>query len=326
MNGTDFHQNFNLFFDGLELPRQNMNRTEHMTLHSQIGEGSIRRFVPRFDMEVVISEYTFHQDRNLSIFSDAAMVELTFCFQGAREVNLPDSSYELVPGSCALQFMKQADVNFAFSGSQPFMLLGIGIPVSTFHHFMEEASGARSVDFFDILGKRSFRMFQDTIDPAASIILKRIFQSAKSQSTRNFEMECSVLEVLSVAFRSFLFDGNEESTKLTKSDVEKIRQAKDIMLERMADPPTLIELSRMIGLNDYKLKIGFKEMYGSTVFGYLRDKRLEKALLLLQEGSFNVNEASCAVGYSNPSYFAEAFREKYGVNPGEFVRRASSLS
>ncbi|MNI64355.1 Regulatory protein PchR [compost metagenome] len=80
----------------------------------------------------------------------------------------------------------------------------------------------------------------------------------------------------------------------------------------------------MIRLNDYKLKVGFKDMYGSTVFGYLRDQRLEKAFLLLQQGNMNVNETSCAVGYSNSSYFAEAFRDKYGVNPGEFVRGSSS--
>lgn len=52
----------------------------------------------------------------------------------------------------------------------------------------------------------------------------------------------------------------------------------------MAEPPSLLELSRLIGLNDYKLKTGFKEMYGTTVFGYLREQRLEKAYRLLMEG------------------------------------------
>jgi AraC-like DNA-binding protein len=103
---------------------------------------------------------------------------------------------------------------------------------------------------------------------------------------------------------------------------QKIQQARDIMLERMMNPPSLVELSRTIGLNDNKLKIGFKELYGTTVFGYLREKRLEKAFLLLQQGDLNVNETSLTVGYSNPSYFTEAFRNKYGVNPGNLRRRS----
>lgn len=112
------------------------------------------------------------------------------------------------------------------------------------------------------------------------------------------------------------------SPVLSKNEMQKIRQARELILEGMADPPTLIELSRMIGLNDYKLKVGFKGMYGTTVFGYLREKRLEKALQLLQQGNMNVYETLLAVGYSNPSHFAQAFRGKYGVLPGSLVRRS----
>lgn len=326
MSSTGFHQNFNLFFDGLGLARQNVDRTEQMMLRSPIGEGSIRRFVPRPDMEVVISDYTFHDKHAMSFAPKEAMVELSYCFQGAREVSLQGIRQEIVSGTCTLQFMKQEQTRFEFMGKQPFFMLGVGIPVSSFHHFMEEADGTRSVTFSDILGKRSFRAFQETIDPPSSIILNRLMKLINTPSTKNFEIECSIMEILSAAFRSFLLDGNSESTQLTKNEMEKIRHARAIMLECMAEPPTLIELSRMIGLNDYKLKNGFKEMYGTTVFGYLRHKRMETALLLLQGGKMNVNEVSCAVGYSNPSYFAEAFRERYGVNPSEFVRRSVSSS
>ncbi|RAV22811.1 helix-turn-helix transcriptional regulator [Paenibacillus contaminans] len=325
MSEASFHQNFNLFFDGLQLPRKSTDRTEHMPLDTLFGEGSIRRIVPRFDMEVVVSEYTFYENRTLTLSPKASMVELSYCFQGEREVSFAGSRYEFTEGTCTLQFLnRQDEIRFDFTANKPFLLLGIGIPISTFHHFMEDDSGERAVDFDRILDGRGFRAFQDTIDPAATVMLNRIVQASRVRGTKNFEMECAVMELLSSAFRSFLFDGNPESPRLSKDDMDKIRIARRIMLERMAEPPTLIELSRMIGMNDYKLKIGFKEMYGTTVFGYLRDKRLEQALRLLQAGSITVIEASCAVGYNNPSYFAEVFREKYGVNPGELVRRPSA--
>ncbi|SHE13431.1 Adenosine deaminase [Chlamydia abortus] len=71
------------------------------------------------------------------------------------------------------------------------------------------------------------------------------------------------------------------------------------MLERMANPPSLLELSRMIGINDNKLKIGFKELYGTTVFGYLREKRLEKALNLIRSYSkkYNMRNFSSLIVY-----------------------------
>lgn len=321
MGIADFHQNFNLFFDGLDIRRQTENRTEQMKLHSRIGEGSVRRFVPRADMGVAIAEFKLHHNHKVSLHTEAAMVELSYCIQGTREIDVSGVQYQVAPGSYTLQFVNPARASMHFSGDQSFQMLSIGIPVSTFHRFMEEAGGARTIDFYRIIGKHSYRMFQETIDPAASVLLKQMLQAAIGQGIRNLEMEYRLLELMSLAFRSFLLDGNSASTRLSKTDMARIEQARKIILERMTEPPSLLELSRLIGLNDYKLKIGFKEMYGRTVFGYLRDQRLEKAYHSLQGGSTSVIEVSCAVGYSNPSYFAEAFREKYGVNPGEFVRR-----
>ncbi|WP_248925140.1 helix-turn-helix transcriptional regulator [Paenibacillus hamazuiensis] len=321
MDAADFRHYFNLFFDGLELRRNAQNRTEEMKLRSRIGSGTVRRFVPRGDLEVALTEFTLCRQRQVNIPGAAAMVELSYCFQGTRETSVSSSRFEIVPGSCTLQFIDQAEACLEFAKDESFRMLGIGIPVATFQRFMEDAAGgSRTVDFYRILGDKRFRVFQEKIDPAASVIVNRIMRSAGSPGITNFELECGVLELLSLAFRTFLQDGIRGAARLTKREMEKIRQARDILLERMTEPPSLIELSRLVGMNDCKLKLGFKEIYGNTVFGYLREKRLEKAYRLLQMGAVNVLEASCAVGYSNPSHFAETFREKYGVNPGELVR------
>ncbi|MFU1798347.1 AraC family transcriptional regulator [Paenibacillus azoreducens] len=324
MAEIDFHHNFNLFFDGLKLSRQNEDRTEQMKLCPQMGTGLIRRFVPRFDIDVVVSEVTFHQDCSLPLITETPMVELNYCLQGKRELTIDGVQHQFGPGSCTLQLINEVGARFEFSGNEPYVMVAVGIPVPTFHHFMENAGGGRSVDFCGILGQRPFRLFQEKTDPAALITLQRLLKPIRNKGMNNLEMECSVLDLLSKGFRSFLTEDAAGSTRLSKSDMQKIREARDIMIERMVDPPSLMELSRLIGMNDFKLKVGFKEMYGTTVFGYLRDKRLEKALALLQQGHLNVNETSCAIGYSNSSYFSEVFREKYGINPGQLLKHAAA--
>ncbi|WP_188892803.1 helix-turn-helix transcriptional regulator [Paenibacillus radicis (ex Gao et al. 2016)] len=322
---TDFHQNFNLFLDGIEISRQQANRSEQMQIHSHAGEGGIRRLVPRPDIEVIISDFTLHRNRKMPVATETAMVELNFCLQGTREISVEGVQYEFVPGRCSLQLINEVKVEFEFNENEPYLMLGIGIPIVTFHHYMEAIDGERAVDFFRLLNQRSFKIFQGTTDPAASVTLQRVIQLAQSSGTKNFEIECRVLELLSMAFQSFLVEDPSKHRKLPHHDRQKIQEARDIMLERMTDPPTLIELSRMIGLNDCKLKTGFKALYGTTVFGYLREKRLEKAFQLLQQGTLNVTETSHAVGYSNSSYFSEAFRDKYGVNPGKIIHHSSIL-
>jgi AraC-like DNA-binding protein len=103
-------------------------------------------------------------------------------------------------------------------------------------------------------------------------------------------------------------------------DLNKIYQAKEFIERNIQSPCSLIELAHKVGLNDFKLKRGFKEVIGTTVFGYLYDFRMEKARILLENGA-PVNEVSFEVGYKNPHHFTAAFKKKYGVLPSLLKRQ-----
>lgn len=66
---------------------------------------------------------------------------------------------------------------------------------------------------------------------------------------------------------------------------------------------------------------GFKEVFGTTVFGYVRQQRLEKEKRLLEMEKISISEASSLVGYSNFSHFATLFRKTYGMNPGLYTKK-----
>ena len=97
--------------------------------------------------------------------------------------------------------------------------------------------------------------------------------------------------------------------------MRKIKNAKDYILQHMEAPPTLKELARLMGLNEYQLKAGFKEIYGNTVFGFLLDHKLDSARVLLDSMKFQVAEVAYKIGYTNPSHFIAAFKKKFGVTP-----------
>jgi AraC-like DNA-binding protein len=83
-----------------------------------------------------------------------------------------------------------------------------------------------------------------------------------------------------------------------------------------------MSLVRLTGLNRDKLHRCFRAVFGLSPFEYLRKQRLQKAMLLLQDGELNVTEAAAMVGYNNLSYFAKAFKSMFGIAPGE-LRKAS---
>lgn len=78
-------------------------------------------------------------------------------------------------------------------------------------------------------------------------------------------------------------------------------------------------LARQVNLNDYKLKVGFKSVFGTTVFGCLHQHRMETAQQLLSQGHLNVKEVAQQVGYASQSRFAAAFRKQFGLNPKAYL-------
>lgn len=98
----------------------------------------------------------------------------------------------------------------------------------------------------------------------------------------------------------------------------RVAAAAAVLAADLAHPPSLAELARRVGLGETTLKRSFRQVHGTTVFGYLRARRLEHARDLLARGEATVLEAAALVGYSNPSNFAAAFRREFGLNPKEF--------
>lgn len=103
-------------------------------------------------------------------------------------------------------------------------------------------------------------------------------------------------------------------------DKERIVYARDYLVKNIDSPPTLIELAKIVGVNEYKLKRGFKEIFNQTAFSYLSDLRLDRAKNDLLEGNKQATEIAFELGYCSLQHFSNAFRKKFGIAPSK-VRR-----
>ncbi len=113
----------------------------------------------------------------------------------------------------------------------------------------------------------------------------------------------------------------ENKPPLSNDDIKCIHKAKEILLNDITNPPSLEELARLSATNTFKLKQGFKQVFGNTVYGLLREYRLNKAKTLLKSGDININEATKIVGYKNASNFSRAFKEHFGINAIEVKKK-----
>lgn len=163
----------------------------------------------------------------------------------------------------------------------------------------------------------------ETISPAIQMVLQQILNCPYTGSIQQVYLEGKALELIALQTAQWLQTAPPISRhRLKPSDIERIHQAKDIVTQRLEDPPSLLELARAVGVNDCTLKRGFRQVFGTTVFGYLRQQRLVKARQLLQNTEMSVAEVTCQVGYTHSGHFAAAFKREFGVTPKAFKNSA----
>ncbi|MBC9795888.1 helix-turn-helix domain-containing protein [Sinomicrobium weinanense] len=106
---------------------------------------------------------------------------------------------------------------------------------------------------------------------------------------------------------------------LNNSDLKKIGQVQEYIVNKLDEPNfSLKELARTLGTNEFKLKYGFKQLYGTTVFRYLQEERLRKASLLVQHSKLPLKNISEMTGFKTAQHFSRVFKGKYGYSPSKF--------
>lgn len=165
--------------------------------------------------------------------------------------------------------------------------------------------------------------YQGSMTPALQTVVHQILQCPYQGVMKRLYLEGKALELMTLQFCQFQDQqqGASASISLKADDVDRVHQAKAILIENLTNPPSLLELARQVAVNDHKLKQGFRQVFGTTVFGYLHDYRMEKARHLLETTESSVAEVAQQVGLSDRSHFAASFRKKFGVNPKEYTRQ-----
>lgn len=197
-------------------------------------------------------------------------------------------------------------------------IISVVISIKKFHSLF--STEAEFIPFLnkDAIDRKHYG--QNNITPSMSVVLYQIMNFNLHSSVKKLYYKAKVYELLSLLFNKP--EGTTDESCPFKTDEEetmKIKQAKDILLKNMEEPPTLQELADEIGLNIKKLKQGFKQVYGDTVYGFLFDYKMEYARKLLDSGTYNVNEVGNRIGYSTASHFIAAFKKKFGTTPKKYL-------
>ncbi len=155
------------------------------------------------------------------------------------------------------------------------------------------------------------------ITPQMQTVIQHLLQSPFQGMMQRIYLESKVLELLALQFTQLVEaeQGKQAVSGLKPRQIDRIHQARDILIRQMNSPPSILDLAQQVGLHHMKLKQGFRQVFGTTVFGYLHDYRMQMALQLLQDGKLSVTQIAETVGCSHLGYFSGSFKRKYGITP-----------
>lgn len=233
----------------------------------------------------------------------------------------------------------QIDRSFKIDGQRHNIMYSQGIDLHIENHDLNvETFGIQfPLEFFDRMGvpiTGSLKKFIDhsaagnntiykeswpLMTPKMLTIIDEIINCKYNDSLKELFYFSKSLELLVVQLAAL--DKVEPDKKLftgSKSDREKFIEAKRYIENNLENAPGLSETARHIGVNEYKLKLGFKEMFGATLFEFLTAKRLELATELLHETELSLAEISDRLGYSSPQHFNIAFKRAHDITPGAY--------
>lgn len=154
---------------------------------------------------------------------------------------------------------------------------------------------------------------------------KNILEDLKNTSFKDTKLqelyiESKLLDLAYISINSIKDEESANNIHLSKQDIESLIKAKKILLENMVNPPSLKDLAYKSAINEFKLKKGFKQIFGNTVFGYLQEYRLNEAKKLLKTNELNIGEVASMVGYKSISHFSKIFKEHFKIAPIEIKK------
>jgi len=256
---------------------------------------------------------------------DRSLLQFHFTLKGLSRLVFNEGNYVLNnPENHSLMFYNpQRDLPIRMDLDPNTWAVSMVISIKKFHALFSTESDSISFLSEENAGQKYYKDGQ--ISPSMAIILNQLMHFNLNASIQKLYFRGKAYELLSHYFNQSAEGDVEQCPFLVDAaNVAKIKKAKDVIISRMSEPPSLQELSEIAGISLRKLKEGFKQIYGTTVYQFLFDYKMEFSRRLLESGESNVNEVGLKVGYSTASHFISAFKKKYGTTPKKYIMSVSS--
>lgn len=291
------------------------------------GSTWVLEFRPGF--QLIVEEVNPFEDLMINLEEESMQFGIAICVSGKMRGTFKwqKDTLAMGQGQNSICFTPRSMKTMEYQGGQTNSCVAVRIEPRLLNAYLEGGSGHIS-DLRHIVDGTS-ASYYSRIGPATAsmrMTVHQILNCPYQGAIKRMYLESKAMELIThqLAQLAGADSAHKRPASLHADDIEKIYQAKDILVTNFQHPPTIQQLSRQVGLNDFKLKNGFRRIYGTSIYKYLLDHRFDRARHLLGGGRMNVSEVAYAIGYSKLDHFYRSFKKRFGITPGAYRRYTQS--
>jgi AraC family transcriptional activator of pyochelin receptor len=248
-------------------------------------------------------------------------VEFHYVLSGDGSIynSIYDDTFVFQPNQQNMIYMPELDGTGKFNAAYNYRFFEVHFAKGLFLRLAQDSCKALQVFAEHVAAGRFAKMAEQNLPISLAMhgCIRDIMNCKHISGLKLLFLQAKCIELLVLQAEAFELASTKKKSTILKSayDRECIYHARDYLLQHMCQPPSITELAKISGVNEFKLKQGFKELFAKSVFSYLSDHRLDYAKDLLHGGK-SIKYVAEELGYSSVQHFSTAFRKKFSIPPG----------
>lgn len=253
---------------------------------------------------------------------DDDFIQIAIGINGVSNVIDGISNTKIEQGWVQLAFRSNRKVEVEILPSDKFEYLRIFISRSYYIELLKDEHWANlDILYQNVINKNyiEFGELRYKLNYEIIRIIQELFSNQYSERYANYILQYKLKEFFLMHHINL---ENQDLKKVDIKDYNTLQFAKAYLEQNFINAPTIQELSRIVFLNEFKLKKGFKDLFHTTIHQYVIYLRMQSALHLLKDKN-QIKEVAYLLGYKNTSHFISNFKTHYGYTPSKILNNLS---
>ena len=307
-----------------------------LTLPGTIGEGYRREISLGPGLRLYLERYSLKERLRARVVSEYSPLGITICMSGrlnwTPDCHGPVLPYPVLPGHFDM-FVPGQDQEIGViecMPREPILLVSLLIEPANLPYKTAGKSIQQNLSYFNTAPSNLFSLVKHRLTPSMHMAARQLMNCRFTGTTKTIYLTSKVLELIALVMdqcNAAPFPPprhDHHGRPPCRRELDRLHQVRRILNSQYPAPPSLKSLARQTGLNQTKLKKGFKHLFHTTISSYVLSRRMEKGRELLEKGDTTVSEVAYRVGYANSAHFTRAFTRQFGYPPVHLLRQTTS--